>query len=120
MGPDLTEIGRKGRAEIYRSIAVPSATIEPAYMSYTVATKTGQVFAGVIRAEGPDTIKLTDTNAHDTIIRRDQIQELRPSATSIMPPGLAAALGEAAVRDLIAYLTSPEPSTSAAKARTTP
>ena len=30
-----------------------------------------------------------------------------------MPPGLAAALGDSAVRDLIAYLTSPEPSTPA-------
>ncbi len=119
VGPDLTEVGRKGRAEIYRSLAVPSAAIEPDYTSYTIATKTGQVFAGVIRAEGPDTIKITDTNAHDTILRRDEIQEIRPSATSIMPPGLAAALGDAAVRDLIAFLTSPEPS-APAKARATP
>ena len=119
MGPDLTEVGRKGRAEIYRSIAVPSAAIEPDYTSYTIATKAGQVSVGVIRAEGPDTIKITDTNAHDTIIRRDQIQEIRPSATSIMPPGLAAALGDAVVRDLIAFLTSPEPSTPV-KARATP
>jgi putative heme-binding domain-containing protein len=119
VGPDLTEVGQKGRAEIYRSLAVPSAAIEPAYTSYTIATKAGQVFAGVIRAEGPDTIKVTDTNAHDTIIHRDQIQEIRPSATSIMPPGLAAALGEAAVRDLIAFLTSPEPPTPA-KTRASP
>ena len=107
VGPDLTDVGRKGRAEIYRSLAVPSATIEPAYTSYTIATRAGQVLAGVVRAEGPDAIKVTDTNAHETIIRRDQIQEIRPSATSIMPPGLVAALGEAAVRDLIAFLTAP-------------
>ncbi len=50
---------------------------------------------------------MTDTNARSTIVRRDQVQEIRPSATSIMPPGLAAALGEPAVRDIIAYLTSP-------------
>ncbi len=109
VGPDLTEVGRKGRAEIYRSIAAPSAAIEPDYTSYTVATKAGQVVAGLVRAEGPDTIQVTDTNAHATVIRRDEVREIRPSATSIMPPGLASALGDAAVRDLIAYLTSPEP-----------
>ena len=107
VGPDLTKIGSKGRAEIYRSIAAPSAAIEPDYTSYTVATQAGQVVAGVVRAEGPDAIQVVDTNAHATTIRRDEIRELRPSATSIMPPGLASALGDAAVRDLIAYLTSP-------------
>jgi putative heme-binding domain-containing protein len=106
VGPDLTEIGRKSRVEIYRDLAAPSAAIEADYTSYTVATKPGQVYAGVVRAEGADAIRVTDTNAHATIVRRGEIQEIRPSATSIMPPGLAAALGDAAVRDLIAFLTS--------------
>ncbi len=119
VGPDLTEVGRKGRAEIYRSIAAPSAAIAPDYTSYTVATKAGQVVAGLVRAEGPDAIQVTDTNAHATIIRREEIREFRPSATSIMPPGLASALGDAAVRDLIAFLTSPE-EPSATKARSEP
>ena len=41
----------KGRAEIYRSIAAPSAAIEPDYPTYTVATRDGRVFSGVVRAE---------------------------------------------------------------------
>jgi putative heme-binding domain-containing protein len=107
VGPDLTGIASKGRAEIYRSLAAPSAAIEPEYTTYTVATRDGQVLSGVVRAEGSDELRITDTNARAVKVRRDQIQELRPSATSIMPPGLAAALGDPAVRDLIAYLTSP-------------
>jgi putative heme-binding domain-containing protein len=107
VGPDLTEIGSKGRAEIYRDIAAPSAAIRPDYTSYTVATQDGRIAVGVVRAEGADAIRVTDTNAHATIIRRDEIQEIRPSATSIMPPGLASALGDTAVRDLIAFLTTP-------------
>jgi putative heme-binding domain-containing protein len=105
-GPDLTEIGRKGRADVYRSIAVPSAAIEPEYMTYTIATKDGKVVAGVVRAEDAGTIRVTDTNAQVVLVPRTQIQEIRPSATSIMPPGLAAALGDAAMRDLIAFLSS--------------
>ncbi len=109
VGPDLTDIASKGRADIYRSIAVPSATIEPDYTTYTVATRDGQVFSGVVRAEGPDAIAVTDTNAKTSTVRRDQVQEVRPSTTSIMPPGLAAALGDSAVRDLVAYLTNAAP-----------
>jgi len=112
VGPDLTGIASKGRADIYRSIAAPSATIEPDYTTYTVATTDGQVLSGVVRAEGPEEIRITDTNARATTVRRDKIQEIRPSATSIMPPGLAAALGDSAVRDLIAYLTAPDPATA--------
>ena len=117
MGPDLTEIGRKGRAEIYRSIAAPSAAIEPDYISYTVATKDGQVVVGLVRAEGADAIRVTDTNARATLIPRSEIEQIRPSANSIMPVGLAATFGDAAVRDLIAYLTEDRPQAASATAR---
>jgi putative heme-binding domain-containing protein len=106
VGPDLTEIERKGRAEIYRSIAAPSAAIEPAYATYTIVTKTGQVVAGIARAEGGNAIRVTDTNAHATLIPRSEIEQIRQSATSIMPVGLTATLGDGAIRDIIAFLTS--------------
>ena len=62
--------------------------IEPDYTTYTVATRDGQVLSGVVRAEGADAIRVTDTNAKSTTVRRDKVQEIRPSATSIMPPDL--------------------------------
>ncbi len=117
IGPDLTEIGKKGRADIYRSMAAPSASIEPDYITYTVATKGGEVHVGVVRAEGPDAIKVTDTNARSTVIPREQVDQVRPSGTSIMPVGLAAMLGDAAARDIIAFLTSSETSAAAPKKR---
>jgi putative heme-binding domain-containing protein len=109
VGPDLTDIERKGRAEIYRSIAAPSADIEPAYSAYTVITKNGQVVAGMVRAEGALMIRVTDTNAHTTLISRSQVDQIRPSASSIMPVGLTATMGASAIRDIIAFLTSPDP-----------
>jgi len=107
VGPDLTEIARKSRAEIYRSIAAPSAAIDPAYATFTVITQTGKVVAGMTRAEGADAIRVTDTNAHATLIPRDDIEQVRVSGTSIMPVGLTATLGQSAIRDIIAFLTAP-------------
>jgi putative heme-binding domain-containing protein len=103
-GPDLTELGRKGRDQIYRSIAAPSAEIAPDYMTYTVATKDGRVMAGVVRAVGPDTIQVTDTSAKTTTIARSEIDQIRPSGNSIMPVGLAATISPSNLRDLIAFL----------------
>jgi len=117
VGPDLSEIGRKGRAEIYRSIAAPGASIDPDYLSYTLATRDGQVVMGLVRAEGADAIRVTDTNARVTLVPRNQVQQIRPSATSIMPIGLAATFGDAAVRDLLAYLTEEPPQAASATTR---
>jgi putative heme-binding domain-containing protein len=105
-GPGLAEAGRKGRDQIYRSIAAPSAEIAPDYMTYTVASKDGQVMAGVVRAVGAETIQVTDTSAKTTTIARSEIEQIRPSGTSIMPVGLAAVLGESNMRDLVAFLTT--------------
>lgn len=104
VGPDLTHPRRLDRAWIYQSIATPSVSIEPEYTTYTVALKDGQVHSGVVRAIDASTLQVVDSNAHPAVIKRDQILRLQPSATSIMPVGLAAALGEPAVRDLIAFL----------------
>src|SRR5271157_3893244 len=39
-------------------------------------------------------------------IQGELYEQIRPSGTSIMPDGLAGGLGEAGVRDLIAFLTA--------------
>jgi putative heme-binding domain-containing protein len=106
IGPNLTDVGRKGKDQIYRSIAAPSVEISPDYVPYTIAARDGRVLAGVVRAEGADAIRVTDTGAKTTTLRRDEIDQIRPSGTSIMPVGLSGGLGEAGLRDLIAYLTS--------------
>jgi putative heme-binding domain-containing protein len=109
VGPDLSDIAKKSRAEIYRSIAAPSAAIDPAYATFTIITRNGKVAAGMAKAEGADSIRVTDTNAHASMIPRSEIEEIRASATSIMPVGLTGTLGDSAIRDIIAYLTSPAP-----------
>jgi len=109
VGPDLTAVAKKGRAEIYRSIAEPSASIDPEFTSYSVATKSGQVVVGIVKAEDAGAIRVTDTNAHAVIIPRGEIEQIQPSANSIMPVGLTGVLGAAALRDLIAFLSSEPP-----------
>lgn len=105
VGPALDSQAGKDLAAIYQSIAEPSAAIHPDYVPYTVALKGGKVAVGVVRAEGADKLKIADINAQTTVYDKSEVEELRPSATSIMPVGLAGAIGEAGMRDLLAYLS---------------
>jgi putative heme-binding domain-containing protein len=104
VGPDLSDLSKKDLVTIYRDVAEPSATIDPSYVPYTVALKSGQVAGGLVRAENADSIRVLDTNAKATLVNKSDIEELRSSGTSIMPVGLTGALGEARVRDLLAFL----------------
>jgi hypothetical protein len=54
-------------------------------------------------------LKVGDIDAKQTVIPRVEVEEIRPSASSIMPVGLLGALGEEGTRDLLAYLTAPAP-----------
>jgi putative heme-binding domain-containing protein len=106
VGPDLTKQAERDLNAIYRDINEPSAVIHPDFVFYTVATKNGQIASGIVRAEGPDAIKVTDANAKTTIIPRSEIDDLRPGSASLMPVGLVGAIGEAKMKDLLAYLKS--------------
>ncbi len=109
VGPDLSTVGERPAVDIYRDVAEPSALIRPDFVPYTVATKDGRVLAGIVRAEGANAIRVTDTEAKSTVISRSEIEDLRPSATSVMPVGLVGAIGEAKMRDLMAFLMSLKP-----------
>lgn len=106
VGPDLTNQAGRKLADVYRDVADPSATINPEFVAFTVATKDGRVVVGVVRAEGFDAIRVVDTDAKATEVRRSDIEEFRASPTSIMPVGLVGVLGEDKLRDLLAFLTS--------------
>jgi putative heme-binding domain-containing protein len=107
VGPDLGHQFERPPAEVYRDIADPGLWINPNYVAYTIALKNGRVLVGIVRAQGAETIRVTDTDARTTVVRRDQIEEFRPSPTSIMPVGVVGALGDGPLRDLLAFLTNP-------------
>ncbi|HEX8204232.1 MAG TPA: PQQ-dependent sugar dehydrogenase [Isosphaeraceae bacterium] len=109
VGPDLSNLVARDAASVYRDIAEPSATINPDYVPFSVALKDGRVLAGVVRAEGADTLRVIDADVRATVVRRDQVDELRPAGASIMPADLVRSLGEGGMRDLLAFLLSPAP-----------
>ena len=104
IGPDLTGGARGDTVAMLANIVDPSAVIRPAYLSYAVVTTTGRVATGIITAQDNAGLTLADSKNPPTRFTRDEIEELRPLATSIMPEGLLKSLSAAEVRDLFSYL----------------
>jgi putative heme-binding domain-containing protein len=107
VGPELGHQFMRPPAEVYRDIADPGVQIPPDYLAYKVALKNGRTLVGIVRAEGADSLRVTDAEAKTTVIGRSEIEEFRPSPTSIMPVGVAGSLGDGPFRDLLAFLTHP-------------
>lgn len=105
VGPELSQIATKhDPAALFREIDSPSTVIAPEFLPYTLALTDGRVLAGLLRADGADSLRVLDTNAQSTLVPRPLVDEIRPSATSIMPVGLVGVIGEPGLRDLLAYL----------------
>jgi putative heme-binding domain-containing protein len=108
IGPDLSNLVHRDYESVVRDIRHPSFAINPDFVTYTVLTKAGKVLNGVLRSEG-DILQIGGADGQTHAIHRDDVEELRPSAVSVMPDGAAAKLSESQFRDLLAYLMLPPP-----------
>src|SRR5262249_61196943 len=107
IGPDLTKLGaiRAGR-DILESIVLPSSTIAQGFESYVIATADGRIVTGLIARQTADTLFVRDSSGAELRLRRDQVQEMNRSPTSLMPEGLDKQMTREEFRDLLAFLQS--------------
>jgi putative membrane-bound dehydrogenase-like protein len=107
VGPDLSTIGVKyGRDELIRSILSPSAAIGSNFRSVVVALADGRVLTGLPVEETADRLLLKTAAGERVVVPTGSIEERRTSDVSLMPDGLAQALTEGELVDLIAYLST--------------
>ena len=106
VGPELTGSNRADLDYLLSNVFDPSALIGKDYLAHVVATKDGRVLTGIVRSEDKDAITLVTANETLTI-PKPEVEDRKPSDTSMMPDGLWAPLSDHEVRSLIAYLASP-------------
>ncbi|MCP5519489.1 MAG: c-type cytochrome [Verrucomicrobiales bacterium] len=108
VGPDLTEISRKGAATLLSDILDPNAAVNLEYLNYTIEDTDDEVYSGIITSETEATVSLRAAGGVDYTIARERIAELTSSGLSLMPEGLEAGLSLQDVADLLAYLQQPK------------
>jgi len=104
IGPDLTGADRKNRDWLLTQIVDPSAVIRPEFLAFVVNVKDGRTLTGLMAESTPDTVTLLDAKNVRSVIRRDQIEDLKGSPVSLMPEKVLDALEDQQLRDLFGYL----------------
>jgi len=104
VGPDLTGIGARPKADNLIDIIDPNRSVEGTYRQWTIKAK-GEVISGRIFAESQTSIEIIDASAQRHVIQRSDIELLKSSDRSVMPEGLEA-LGDQAITDVLEYLAT--------------
>jgi putative membrane-bound dehydrogenase-like protein len=104
-GPDLSQIGAKLSAEgLFTAILYPSAAIEHSFVGQTVTTKEGQTITGYPISETDAELTLRIAGGASTPVKKSSIVKKEEMKLSLMPPGLAGAIGPQGLADLVAWL----------------
>jgi putative heme-binding domain-containing protein len=104
-GPDLSLIGAKLSAEgLFTAILYPSAAIEHSFVGQTITTKEGQTLTGYPISETDTELTLRIAGGAATAVKKSSITKQEELKLSLMPPGLAGAIGPQGLADLVAWL----------------
>lgn len=104
IGPDLSGVSSRTRAQLLEDILDPSRAIQPSYTNYLVTTRDGRLLDGLIVAETPGTLTLRRSEGEDEVLLRPDITAIRASSVSLMPDGFEESLSKPELADLIAFL----------------
>jgi putative membrane-bound dehydrogenase-like protein len=108
VGPDLTEISRKGAETLLSDLFDPNAAVNTEYLNYTIEDDEDEVYSGIIISETEALIVLRAAGGVEYSIARERILDLSSSGLSLMPESLEVGLTHQDVADLLAYLQEPK------------
>jgi putative heme-binding domain-containing protein len=104
-GPDLTQIGAKlSQDGLFTAILYPSAAIEHSFVGQNLTTKEGQAVMGYVVSETDAELTLRMAGGASTTVKKVNIVKKEELKDSLMPPGLAGAIGPQGLADLVAWL----------------
>jgi putative heme-binding domain-containing protein len=108
IGPDLSTAAKKfSMRDMLDAIVEPSKAISDQYGSQQVITEDGRALIGRTVEIGDEYyVYLADAEAKPVVLKKSEVQELKPSKVSQMPAGLIDTLNENELKDLLAYLMS--------------
>ncbi len=107
VGPNLTGSQRANLDYVLTNVLDPNAAVPKEYQMVIIQTTDGRVLNGILKQEDELTLALQTTNEIVTL-SKDEIEVRKPTPNSMMPEGMLTPLSDGELRDLMAYLASPE------------
>ncbi len=103
IGPDLTGANRHNLNYLLENIIDPGASVSKGFQVSTIALHDGRVMTGVV-VESSDRVVTVQTQKERLVISRDNIAEIVPQDSSLMPDGLLTQLSAEQICDLFSYV----------------
>ena len=107
VGPELTGSQRASLDYVLENVLDPSAVVANEYKLITFNLIDGRVVSGIVRKTTGQALTIRTLNDELTVLVKD-IESQKPTGLSIMPDGLFDNLKDDEIRDLVAYLGSPQ------------
>jgi len=104
VGPDLITVKTKGRDGILTAILEPSKEVAAQFIAYTVGTKDGQTFTGIIAKDDASSLTLRLMGGIEQTIQRSNIKTTSSTGSSLMPDGLETGMSVQDMADLITFV----------------
>jgi len=106
IAPNLTGFNVHPKSKILQKMLDPNRSVEGNYRQYTVTTKAGRVFNGLLASETKTAIEVVDTEAKRHVILREDIDEMLASNRTIMPEGFEKQLSKDDIVNVLEFLTA--------------
>lgn len=105
VGPNIVGNGRGNLQQLVSNVLDPSLVIGEAFQAMTILTADGEVVSGLIAAENEQYLKLKLQGGKIVEFnKRDDIEQMKTSAKSLMPEGVESQMTQQEMLDLFAYL----------------
>jgi putative heme-binding domain-containing protein len=109
IGPNLTNLARRfNKREIIESILYPNHVVSDQYASKKVLMIDGRVLVGMVSSQNGK-LGIRDANNNVVEVSQDEVDQILPNTSSIMPSGLLDNLSLQEISDLMAYLGTNQP-----------
>ena len=105
LGPDLSAIGKtRNHRDLIEAVVYPSASIVRGYEPVVVELIDGRTVAGIVISENRSEVTIGIDAEKQVHLSREEIEQISPSPTSVMPNGIATLLTPQELSDLLEFL----------------
>jgi putative heme-binding domain-containing protein len=104
VGPDLAGARSGGKEKLLANILDPNREVPPNYFGYTVETKEGESYTGLIVNETAGSVTVRQALGAEAVVARTQIAKMQASKLSLMPEGLEEGLTGRDLADLMEFV----------------
>ena len=104
VGPDIGDTRDKLPAYLLMNILDPNRAVDANYFGYTLITKQGKPYTGLIKSETATSITIRMPEGKEETILRSDVDELKTTGQSLMPVGFEKTITVEQMSDLISFL----------------